>query len=201
MPTSLRAEMYYTYAYLREDGTPYYIGKGKAQRINQPHGKPCNRPPLDRRIKLKTNLTEEEAFRHEEYMIALYGRLDLGTGILYNKSDGGEGKSGLVHTQETREKMSMAGKGKKKPPGHGEKVSKARKGKPSPLRGRVMPEEHKRKIGNSHAKEYKFINPEGDLINIHNLQKFCDENGYSRSNFFAIMKGKREKYRGWRMPK
>lgn len=190
--------MYYTYAYLREDGTPYYIGKGSGDRINKNHGRPCNKPPLDRRIKLKKNLTEDEAFKHEEYMIALYGRLDLGTGILYNKSDGGEGKSGLVHSQETRQKMSISGKGKKKPPGYGEKVSKARKGKPSPLRGRVMPEEHKRKIGNSHAKEYKFINPEGELINIHNLQKFCDENGYSRSNFFAIMKGKREKYRGWR---
>lgn len=193
--------MYYTYAYLREDGTPYYIGKGSGDRINKNHGRPCSKPPLDRRIKLKTNLTEEEAFKHEVYMIALFGRKDIGTGILYNKSNGGEGNSGLIMSQETREKMSKAGKGKKKPPGHGEKVSKARKGKPSPLRGRVMPEEHKRKIGNSHAKTFHFINPEGELITIHNLQKFCDENGYSRSNFFAIMKGKREEYRGWRMPK
>ena len=197
---SIRIEMYYTYAYLREDRTPYYIGKGSGDRINKNHGRPCSKPPLDRRIKLKIDLTEEEAFRHEEYMIALYGRLDLGTGILYNKSDGGEGKSGMIHSQESKDKMSKAGKGKKKPPGHGEKVSKARKGKPSPLRGRVMPEEHKRKIGNSNAKEYKFINPNGDLVIINNLQKFCDENGYSRSNFFAIMKGKYSQYRGWRMP-
>ena len=193
--------MYYTYAYLREDGTPYYIGKGSGDRINKNHGRPCSKPPLDRRIKLKTNLTEEEAFKHEVYMIALFGRKDIGTGILYNKSNGGEGNSGLIMSQETREKMSKSGKGKKKPPGHGEKVSKARKGKPSPLRGRVMPEEHKRKIGNSHAKTFHFINPEGELITIHNLQKFCVENGYSRSNFFAIMKGKREEYRGWRMSK
>ena len=200
MPTSLRAEMYYTYAYLREDGTPYYIGKGKGQRINQPHGKPCNRPPLDRRIKLKTNLTEEEAFKHEVYMIVIFGRKDLGTGILYNKSNGGEGNSGLIMSQESREKMSKAGKGKKKPPGHGEKVSKARKGKPSPLRGRVMPEEHKRKIGNSRAKTFYFINPEGNLTEIRDLQNYCKDNKLSRGYFYKLIRGEKEEYCGWRMP-
>ncbi len=96
--------MYYTYAYLREDGTPYYIGKGQGKRINQPSHS-VRRPPLDRRIFLKTNLTEEEAFRHEKYMIAVLGRKDLGTGILRNLTDGGEGPSGVVRTAEQREQV------------------------------------------------------------------------------------------------
>ena len=192
--------MYYTYAYLREDGTPYYIGKGSGDRINKNHGRPCNKPSLDRRIKLKTNLTEEEAFKHEVYMISLFGRKDLGTGILYNKSNGGEGNSGLIMSQETREKMSKSGKGKKKPPGHGEKVSKARKGKPSPLRNRTLTEEHKKKIGNSHAKTFYFINPEGELIEIKDLQNYCKDNKLSRGYFYKLMRRERDEYRGWRLP-
>jgi hypothetical protein len=64
---------YYTYAYLREDGTPYYVGKGEGRRIYK-RSKKCIKPPKDksRIIFLKQNLTEEEAFRHEIYMIAVY---------------------------------------------------------------------------------------------------------------------------------
>lgn len=97
---------YYTYAFLREDGTPYYIGKGKGYRIHDKKGRPCNLPPKERIIKLKQNLTEEEAFRHEKYMISVFGRKDLGTGILHNKTDGGEGTSGLVHKEQSKIKMA-----------------------------------------------------------------------------------------------
>lgn len=84
---------YYTYAYLREDGTPYYVGKGRGRRIYER----CRRikPPKDKTkiIYLKQNLTEEDAFKHEKYIIAVLGRKDLGTGILRNLTDGGEGTS------------------------------------------------------------------------------------------------------------
>ena len=74
---------YYTYAYLREDGTPYYIGKGKGNRINCKHRRRNTKhfsPPNDKNriIFLKQNLTEEEAFKHEKYMIFVLGRKDLG---------------------------------------------------------------------------------------------------------------------------
>jgi hypothetical protein len=99
-------QFYYTYAYLREDRTPYYIGKGKGDRIYSSRKRV--RPPKDksRIIFLKQNLSEEEAFRHEIYMIAVLGRKDLGSGILYNRTDGGEGGS----NQGTPEQRSESAK-------------------------------------------------------------------------------------------
>ena len=92
---------FYTYAYLREDRTPYYIGKGEGKRKYKKN-KGEIKPPKDksRIILLKQNLTEEKAFKHEIYMIAVLGRKDLGTGILHNRTDGGEGSSGAVRTEE-----------------------------------------------------------------------------------------------------
>jgi len=97
---------YYTYAYLREDRTPYYIGKGSSDRVYK-RSKKCIKPPKDktRIIFLKQNLTEENAFNHEKYMIAVFGRKDLGTGILHNRTDGGDGASGRIITQETKSKF------------------------------------------------------------------------------------------------
>jgi len=101
---------YYTYAYLREDRTPYYIGKGTGKRIYSK--RKYIKPPKDklRIIFLKKNLTEEEAFRHEIYMIDVFGRKDLGTGILHNRTDGGEGLSGAIRSDETRRKIGDANK-------------------------------------------------------------------------------------------
>ena len=106
---------FYTYAYLREDRTPYYIGKGSGRRVYSNKGRPCKKPTKDKIIFLKQNLTEEEAFKHEIYMIAVFGRIDLGTGILHNMTNGGEGGSGRVLSEETRRKLSDANRGKNHP--------------------------------------------------------------------------------------
>jgi len=102
---------FYTYAYLRKDKTPYYIGKGSGDRIYAKKGRPCGKPKdKSRIIFLKQNLSEEEAFRHEKYMIAVFGRNDLGTGILHNRTDGGEGSSGISEMTRKIKSEKMIGK-------------------------------------------------------------------------------------------
>ena len=80
--------MLYTYVWLREDGTPYYVGKGKDYRAYNKH-RVGNAPPLGR-IVFYIARDEDDAFETEVSLIWYYGRKDLGTGCLRNLTDGGE---------------------------------------------------------------------------------------------------------------
>ena len=118
---------YYTYAYLREDGTPYYVGKGKAGRITNSLHRIAIPKENERIIYLKKNLTDEEARKHEIYMISVLGRKELGTGILRNMTNGGEGCAGRRLSDETKKKISNKHKGKKFSIDHRKKLSEAAK--------------------------------------------------------------------------
>ena len=82
--------MFYTYLWLREDGTPYYVGKGSNNRafISWSHGVHC--PPEEARIIVQEFVSENEAFEAEKFLIDYFGRLDTGTGCLRNLTEGGE---------------------------------------------------------------------------------------------------------------
>lgn len=100
--------IYYIYAYIRDNGSPYYIGRGKKFRAYSKHKRSNNIDikPKDKSkiIFLEKNLTKEESINLEKYYIAKYGRKEFG-GILINIKEGGEDTKDW--TPEMRRKMSI----------------------------------------------------------------------------------------------
>src|ERR1700676_1942935 len=144
---------FYSYLWLRKDGTPRYAGKGSGRRAFA--SEKGHRPPKDKSlILIFPAATEAEAMALEIVMIDLFGRKDVGTGCLRNFTDGGEGHSGYVYTedQKRRKSLVMTGvlhptwRGKKHSPETRAKMSAAHKGHPSGTLGKKFSAESRAKM-------------------------------------------------------
>ncbi len=136
---------------------PFYVGKGKNGRAGE-HFQIRNQSDDHKSRKIRKiyketglepiiakpyeNLFEEVSFELEKFLIAQIGRYDLGKGPLTNYTDGGEGTSGYIFTEETRKKMSEAKLGKTLSEEHKRKLSEANKGK-------TLSEEYRKKLSKS----------------------------------------------------
>jgi len=165
--------MFYVYALKNpEIHQPFYIGVGKENRrssvrrelsheldaLKLRNGKKLYRPNkhklytilqiLDKGLKVEIEIihrfqTEVEAFQLEVLLIYFYGRRDLGTGILTNMTDGGEGR------------MNPSAEERKH-------ASEIRKGKPSPLKGRKIGPYSEERIQNAAKGIQKFYEDGGE---------------------------------------
>lgn len=130
--------MAYVYRHIRLDkNEPFYIGISNSKTYERAYTK-SHRNNMWHKIINKTEyrvdividgLTYDEAKEKEAEFIALYGRINIKTGILCNMTEGGDGTVGYVFDEETREKIRQANKGWKPTEEMLKKMSKARKGK------------------------------------------------------------------------
>jgi hypothetical protein len=108
---------FYVYLHIKEtDGTPFYVGKGSGNRAyvygrNDWWKKTVEKYGYDVII-LEDNLSEDVSLEREIYWIDRIGRRDLGKGTLVNLTDGGDGISGLIFTEEHKRKIGDSNRGK-----------------------------------------------------------------------------------------
>lgn len=147
---------FYVYVYFRPNGHPCYVGKGKGRRLNIHRKSSCN-VHLARLMKLegcslpvvilRSGMTEAQAFAMDRALISAIGR-EVNGGPLFNLTDGGDGCSGLRHSDESRALMSKKRKGKPLGPfthEHIENLRAARAAKPG-MSGKRHSEETKAKM-------------------------------------------------------
>ena len=112
----------YVYTHTRLDTNEiFYVGIGTQDNYIRA-SRTANRSVFWKNITKKTgwkidivfdNLTWEDACEKEKQLISFYGRKDIGTGILVNHTNGGDGSNGRIFSKETRKKMSKTRKGVK----------------------------------------------------------------------------------------
>lgn len=132
----------------------------------------------------------------------------------YNMTKGGEGTLGFSPSLETRQKMRDKKLGKNLTEEHKKKLSEANTGRvvaeetklkiskantgKTPWLGKKLTEEHKNKLSDIKAKDWRLLSPNGEIINIRNMRKFCIENNLHHSAITKVLQGTQKQHKNWR---
>lgn len=158
----------------------------------------------------------------EPMMIKEHNSMNMKFG--YNLTEGGEGTVGTIPSVVTRKRMSNARKGKtyeefygiekalelkeqKRAQGLGkvfsnetkEKISSKLKGNKN-FEGKTFTDEVKQKLSDLKSKTWTVIDPTGCTVTIHNMLKFCKDNGLHHSAMSKVIHGKQTQHKGWTAP-
>jgi hypothetical protein len=192
---------FYVYAFLREKDSargkrmsPYYIGKGCGNRAWSNLRRKALKPTDPSRIVLlRRNLEEDEAYKWEVFYIAHYGRIDNGTGMLWNMTDGGDGVRGSTvqsrrflggkHSDQTRQKYSEARKGPGNP-NYAKKHSQKTLGIMRARKAKYL---------------YQLIDKNGEVYMTESLREFCGQYDLCRRSLSRLLKGECNHYQGWQI--
>ena len=197
--------IFYVYLHRRKtDNKVFYVGKGKGNRANFFHNRSkwWNNTAERHGVVVEIvfdNLTEQEAFQCEIDAIAEFRYFGH---PLVNLTDGGEGVSGYVMSEETRKRVSEAKKGIRFSEETRLKMSIARKGS-------RLSEETKKKMSSSqkvlsikrrreNAKIYTFIEVKTGKIFTGSRYDLADETGFSPGELKYLFRSKANKIvKGW----
>jgi group I intron endonuclease len=158
-------------------------------------------------------IIEETSDRKREcFFISEYKSTDMNFG--YNLTNGGEGTPGFIPTDEARESMRQAKLGKKLSSDHKRKIGESGKGRVftsetktkisqklkgnKNFEGKSFSPEVIRHLSNLKAKTWNVITPDGDIITITNLRKYCIENDLSPSAMSRVMNGQQAHHKNYR---
>ena len=182
---------YYTYAYLTSNRVPYYIGCGRGTRAYK-HSNPYDAPTPAREliIILKSGLTQVKAWMMEEIFILMYGRKCDG-GILDNKARGGSGwGGGSPATEERKQKISEANRGRVLTEEHKRKLSEAKKGK------KQSPKAVANRARNV-CRSISLCSPQGDIVTFESSKACALFLSVDQSTIAHLKRGDFKKVKGY----
>lgn len=184
-----------------DNNVPFYVGIGPKSRAQcRKHNKQAEgrRKSSERRDSFRIDYvftgSRYSCEDIERHLISFYGSVTSG-GLLFNFTPGGDGLRGKDFLSE-ESLANMVEGGRRggyvsKPTAEVHVLGGQAQGRKNVESGLID------RLSESNAKEWSFVDPQGNVITFRNLQKFCRENNLSVGNMRAVLSGKRSHHKGY----